>query len=289
VGDLTVGDVTMTLSNSNTADAISGGGEDYAYASIEFDSNGNVKVGNITVTAGDVTADAIDDNYVSAYFWLNTESSMNIGNITVVGGQMNGNDKLMDNLDVLFDSGLEAGFMDLEEEGDGSITIGNIDYRGYETNALIDVTLFKGAANIYAAQDDTTIYDNKSKNVITLGAGNDEVYLNATNATTDKTSASAIDEIINFASLKDDLFVESTSTSYNEFDFVSSNAGTYANFLTDAVAAMMDDDTDIYARVLDGSVYVAFDKDNSGTVDYVVKLTGITTLDVSDITIVDNI
>jgi hypothetical protein len=195
----------------------------------------------------------------------------------------------MDNLDVLFDSGSDSGFMDLTEEGSGSITIGNIDYRGYETNALIDVSAFKGAANIYAAQDDTTIIDNKSKNVITLGAGTDDVILNATNATTDKTSASAIDEIINFASLKDDLIIYTKSAGGSDFDFVSGNAGTYANFLLDAASAMGNDGTDIYARVLDGSVYVAIDADNGESVDYVVKLTGITSLDVTDITIWNNI
>lgn len=294
VGDMTVGDITVNLSNSNTADAISGLNDD-AYADVEIDTNGNLTVGNITVTAGDVTEDLLDSHTVSSYFEITTASNLNVGNITVIGGQKNANGNVMDNLGTLFNYDVSGGFMDLVEEGDGSITVGNIDYRGYEAEATIDLTAFasaiKGAAFIYAAQDDTTIYDNKSKNVITLGAGNDDVYLNATNSTTDKTSASAIDEIINFTSLKDDLFVESEDTDYSAFDFVSSNAGTYANFLTAAGEAMSSDDgeTDIYARVLDGSVYVAFDKDSSGTVDYVVKLTGITTLDVTDITIVDNL
>jgi hypothetical protein len=292
VGDMTVGDITVNLSNSNTADAISGL-NDNAYAGVEIDTNGNLTVGNITVTAGDVTEDLLDSHTVSSYFEFITASSLNVGNITVIGGQKNANG-VMDNLGTLFNYDASGGFMDLAEEGDGSITVGNIDYRGYEAEATIDLTAFpsaiKGAAFIYAAQDDTTIYDNRSKNVITLGAGTDSVHLNAETATTDKTSASAIDEIINFTSLKDKLFVESTDTDYDDFDFVSSNAGTYANFLTAAGEAMSSyADTEIYARVLDGSVYVAFDKDSSGTVDFVVKLTGITTLDVSDITIVDNL
>jgi hypothetical protein len=168
----------------------------------------------------------------------------------------------------------DSGWADLVELGSGAITIGNVDYSAYEAPAVINVSAFKGAAVIKAAQDDTIIIDNKSKNDIYLGAGDDIVVMNQS-PTTDKTDPTKIDAIHDFTSAADAIRIDTTS-GQNDFAFVSSAASTYAAFLTAAGNAMSNDGIDIYARRVGGDMYVAFDKDAGGAVDFVIKLVGVT-------------
>ena len=60
--------------------------------------------------------------------------------------------------------------------------------------ATIDALAWSGAGAITAAQKATIIFDNKTKNVITLGAGKDTV--NITNTNTGKATATVVDQII---------------------------------------------------------------------------------------------
>lgn len=281
VGLATVGDITLTA--SNTKAAITG-----ADVGFTMDSNGSVTVGDIAVAAGAATASFATAATVDFYLNINTGNNLTVGNITVTGGSRNdgiddiaGNadDALLDNLDVL------TTWLGLTETGSGSITIGNVDYSGYETSATINVSGFKGAANITAAQGDTVITDNKSKNVITLDSGDDTVNMSAITSTTDKTSATAIDEIISFTSGKDLISIDTTA-GVSDFAFVTSAAADYASFLTAANAAMTNDGTDIYARKVGADMYVAIESNADGLVDFVVKLSGVSTVTAADFAIV---
>ena len=281
VGLATVGDITLSASNVKAAAAA-------AWADFTMDSNGSIKIGNISAIAGAATADFVDTAMANFDVDITSGNNLTVGNIVVTGGLKsngtdniagNGDDVLMDNLNVL------TSWLSLTETGSGSITIGNVDYSGYKAAATIDVSGFKGAANITAAQGATIITDNKAKNVITLGAGNDDVNMNAVTSTTDKTLASAIDEIISFTSGKDVISIDTTSGA-GSFAFVSSASADYATFLASAGSAMTNDGTDIYARKVGADMYVAIDADNGGGVDFVIKLAGISTVTAADFNIV---
>ena len=162
--------------------------------------------------------------------------------------------------------------------------MGNIDYSDYESTATIDVSTWKGAGHIWAAQDDTTIYDNATQNIITLGDGSDYVYLTNT-ATTDETNAAAIDQIIDFTHGDDQIQID-----LNAADFAFKTAGLtdYASFLTWATAALADNTAlaDVAVGVFGGNSYVAVDVDGGGTLDFAVELVGVTNVDASDFVIV---
>ena len=128
---------------------------------------------------------------MTADFNIDTDGTLTVGDITVTGGYMSadGSPVVLDNFGTL------GTWLNLTGT---TITVGNVDYSDYESTASdYDVSAWKGAANIFAAQDDTTITDNVTKNVITLGNGPDTVNILA-GATTDETSAAAIDQIIGF-------------------------------------------------------------------------------------------
>jgi len=269
VGLSTVGNITLnaTLAASATQSAD-------AEVTFDFYSNGDIKVGNIVAVAGAVTDNM--DNSASMNFTVSlssTDGNVTVGNITVSGGQENSTSALLDDLDVLTSwLGLTAG---------GDITVGNIDYRGYANDATIDVSDWEGAAVIYAAQGDTYIYDNLTKNTIYLGAGDDTVEMVSAGVTINKNDVTKIDEIIGFSSGNDVIDFDTTFGD-NDFVFVSGFTGSYADFLADAADSMDNDGTDVFAAKVGNSVYVAVDDNNNGTVDLVVKLTGITSVDEND-------
>lgn len=277
VGAVTVGNIDMTL--ANTADAAATGD---ALGQVAIDVvGGNLTIGAITLSAVDLTdATILDTAQVAATFALNASGNVTVGDITVVGGFMSddGTPIVLDNFAVLntwFNPTVGA---------TKTITVGDIDYSGYESAATIDVSTYAGAANILAAQDDTVIYDNKTKNVITLDGGTDSIYLTEA-ATTNETLAANIDEIINFVHGTDKLYVNTTS-GLSVTAIKTTGLTDYASFLTwaaDGIAGI--NSYDVMVGVVGADTFVAFDKDNGGTIDFAIKLTGVTNIDGSDIVI----
>lgn len=279
VGAVTVGDINLTV--SNTASAAAG-----AYVSVSLESNGDVSVGDIAVTAGDVTADFATAAAASADVTLASNKNITVGNITVVGGQANdGPDNTVGTVDdVVLDSLANlTGWLSLAD-GDGAgttykVTVGNVDYSGYEAAATIDVSGFSGAGTIRAAQDDTDITLNSGKNLVYLGAGDDTVDVKT--GGTLKASADVIDAIFNFTTGKDVIEID-TSAAQGAFVFVSGDAGSYDAFLTAATSNISVDGTDIYARKVGSDVFVAVDKDDGGAIDFVIKLAGVASVQAAD-------
>lgn len=264
-GLLTVGNIAINLDIGVTADASV---TDDAVACIDIANEaGNLTVGNITLIAAEVTAsyDATADVCACVTLEASTTAGvLTVGNITVVGGYQNvGGDA--DNFAMLSCAG--TSWLDLV--GD-SITVGNIDYSGYEAAATIDVSAWDGAAIIKGAQDDTTITVNDGKNTIYLGDGSDTVNLGA-NAT-GPTAAATIDVIYDFTAGDDvlDGDVSGTSFAYN------SNASSYDSFITAASNGFLNLDYDVYAARVGGDTYVAFNLDGDTDLDFVVKLVGVT-------------
>ncbi len=264
-GLLTVGNIAINLDIGVTADASV---TDDAVACIDIANEaGNLTVGNITLIAAEVTAsyDATADVCACVTLEASTTAGvLTVGNITVVGGYQNvGGDA--DNFAMLSCAG--TSWLDLV--GD-SITVGNIDYSGYEAAATIDVSAWDGAAIIKGAQDDTTITVNDGKNTIYLGDGSDTVNLGA-NAT-GATAAATIDVIYNFEAGDDvlDGNVTGTDFAYN------SNASSYDSFIAAATNGMTNLNYDVYAARVGGDTYVAFNTDGDTDLDFVVKLVGVT-------------
>jgi hypothetical protein len=271
-GSITAGDISLSATAS-TVNAATSAIADLALVS----GKGAVTVGDVTV-AGSAAGTGSTPASASIAFSLNAATTVTVGDITVSGGGV-------DNLATLTSWMTTAGT---------TTTVGNVDYSGYTAAATIDVSALLGAGEIIASSGGSTITDNMTKNIITLGAGADTVNLDANDATTalmplDTSDATAIDEIIGFTSGVDTLDIETTSGS-DTFSFVSGPAADYAAFLAAAEAAMTNFGTDIYAREVDGDIYLAIDDDNvtaSGArdIEFVVKLSGITSLDSGDVTI----
>lgn len=269
-GAAKAGNIDITVSNTKSAAA-------GAYAYYELESKGAVTVGDIKLAAGAATAAFVNTATVDADVVItSTGGSVTVGNITVTGGYKNSGSTLLDNFDDLT-------WLALTKGGSGTITVGNIDYSGYTAAATLDVSGWGGAGVIKASSGGSTITDNKGKNEIYLGAGVDTVNISdITVSTTDKTDATKLDVIHNFSSGVDLISVEVGSHLQTDFAFVSSDAGSYAAFLTAAGSAMTTFGTDIYARKVGGDIYVAFDHNADGAVSYVIKLAGISAVVASD-------
>ena len=266
----TVGDINISVTNTAAANA-------GANAQFSMNSKGSITVGDISVTAGDATTSFVASATVDADVVLTTGNNLIVGNITVVGGDVHTGSVVNDSFATL------SNWLSLTETGSGSITIGNVDYSGYTAASTIDVSAIKGAAVIKAGTAGSTISDNLTKNVIHLGAGADTIVM-LEGMTTDETAAGNLDSIVNFASGVDAIAIDTTSNA-SDFAFVSSAAASYSAFLTAATSAMFNDGKDIYARVVGGNTYVAFDKDNGGAVDFVIELVGITSVSAGDFSI----
>jgi hypothetical protein len=284
MGAVTVGDVTMTLSNavSATVDA-----QGYFTLTVSAASGGNTTVGDITVSAAEVASGTagyvFESAFVSADFNIYSDGNLVIGDITVADGGYAGYASMADTSAAVLDNlGTLTTWLDLSVAAGKTITVGAVDYSGYQDVATIDVSAWKGAGVINAAQGDTTITDNKTKNVITLAGGDDLVILNA-GATTDESAEANIDEIIAFSHGDDMIQIDNTTGGGSTFAFKTTGLSDYAAFLAWAQGAISTDD--VAVGVVNGNMYVAIDNDAGGTVDFVIKLTGVTDVDATDFNI----
>jgi len=301
IGAITAGNITMVSKGA-------GAGADLTMSFTSADTIGPVKVGNVSIdlsqtakgaaalatnfleildqggpsdlTIGDIkisnssapTAAWVGTEKVSADFFISSEDGITIGNISVVGGQKAAG-VVLDNF-----SDLKA-LLDLHA-GAAGITVGNIDYSGYAAAATIDVSAWKGAAAITASKGGSTISDNATKNVITLGAGTDTV--NITNKNTGKADPNAVDQIINFTSGTDKLSLDLAGSDF-AYNGVST---TYAQFLINAGSAMSTNGIDIYSQRIGSDSFIGFDKDGNGSLDFVVEVVGVQVNNIGDFVIV---
>jgi hypothetical protein len=257
IGPVKVGNITLEMQNTKTGTAT-------AYNDLYiYDEGGtsDLTLGDIKITGNTgVTALWATTAKVAADFYISSDDGISIGNISVVGGNKIGAVS-MDNF-----ADLKA-LLDLHAGASG-ITVGNIDYSGYKAAAIIDASTWKGAAAITAAQKDTVIYDNKTKNVMTLGAGADQVHITLANS--GKLEATC-DQIVGFAKGTDLMYLNLAGT-----DFAYSAATrTFDQFITAASNAMASDGVDIFSQKIGANSFIAFDKDANGTLDFVVEVVGV--------------
>lgn len=274
VASMTVGDISITLTNG--VDATAGiSAFNQAYGTVDIDVN------NADIVVGDINLTMVDGGTKKAQAGANLYNfnvtldagtgDITLGDITVVGSAKGVAGAALDNL-------ASFGWLTLTTTGD--ITVGDIDYSGYALAGDIDVSGYLGAANIKAAAGGGDITVNDTQNMITLGAGNDVVIYVADELA--GTTQADVDSIIGFATTKDDL-------DFSAFGLgdaaVGGTAANYATFLTSAATAMgFNNSIDVFAMRVGGDTYVAVNSDNSanGDIEFVVKLTGVTTVVAGD-------
>ena len=260
IGTTTVGNISIDMNIDVTADC-NLNSTDYADAYYCLCScSDDVNVGDITISAAEVTGsyDASADVCLAVDLCAYS-GNLHIGNVTVHGGYSNAGG-VADNFGVLRD------WLDICYDDDASI--GNIDYSDYRSTANIDIDDLSGASVIKAAQDDTNIWLNDTKNSVYLGDGTDTVYVGA-NATT-PTAVAAIDVIYNFT-VGDDV-IETNGT-----ELATGGVATgYTQFLASAANSFVTGTYDVYTAKFGGDTYIAVN-DGSDHVGYVVKLVGVTT------------
>ncbi len=282
IGLMKVGNIDITVANTEEA-------QEAATVSLTIDTYGDLTVGNISLTQGDMTDWGANDsttfsewNDADMYAYVELDSwngDLVVGDITVTGGYLTSvSDDDNDNYGYLGWDVTDSDGNWLHLYADGTITVGNIDYSGYERFATIDVSEWLGAANIKASQGGSDITDNAGQNTITLGDGADTVYLLNSNGDKDVTVAANADVIIDFDAAEDLIDLEFSWDEYAEDE--SGSITTYGGFLAAADTA----DKDIYAIKVGSDIWVALDSDDDNTVDFVVKLAGLSTISESDFT-----
>lgn len=269
IGPVKVGNITMEAQNTKTGTTAA----ELGLVIYDLGGASDLTLGDIKLTGNTgVTALWNPLAIVSADFYVSSEDGISIGNISVIGGNKVGA-VVMDNFGDL------KTLLDLHAGASG-ITVGNIDYSGYKAASIIDVSTWKGAAVINASSGGSDISDNKTKNVMTLGAGQDDVFI--TNTNTGKADASVVDQIISFSRGTDLMHVDLAGT-----DFAYSAAPrTYAEFLVAANSAMSINGVDIFSQKIGSDSFIAFDVTGNGTLDFVVEVVGVQIDNVADFVIV---
>lgn len=253
-GLLTVGNVSITVGNAAKATG--------ALASFSVDNAlGAVKVGNIAITAASVrgTTDTLmsyDENIV-----ITAATSVTVGNISVSGSTGGG----ANNFNV---------FTNLLTLNAGTTkTIGNVDYSGFTSAATIDVSGFKGAASVTGGTKGDTITDNTGVNSLTGGSGADTFTFVTGNKGVTAATADVITDFNNTAGDKITVFggfaaALNPDTNYGE--------GSFADFATFQTAANAGN-KEVYVGQIGADSYLAIDAANDGTIDFYVKLVGVST------------
>jgi Ca2+-binding RTX toxin-like protein len=149
-----------------------------------------------------------------------------------------------------------------------------VDYSGYGAAATIDVSGYAGNTTIVGSAFGDTITDNKGANTITGGAGADTFTFLDTNTGKTATTADVITDFNNAAGDKIDLSVGVNVGNYGEASYAD-----FASFVTGANAA----DKAVMVGLIGNDGFVAVDYDTNGTVDFMIKLTGLTSLSNIDV------
>ena len=291
IGNITVGDVAVTVngdsawgyfyisaSSATSAGTVTVGDLDLAvgtvaqktaYLDVEIGNDlGSVVVGDIDLTgtsvrgAGDITMAYTAD----VSLWSSAAGGITIGTITVSGG-----DGAADNFaDSTFDLATGGGWLTLSAGAQG-VTLGGVDYSGYgkATGVTLDVSGFKGNTMVVGSAFNDAITDNAGDNELTGGAGADTFTILDTNT---GTTQGLIDKIMDFSNAqgdKIDLSVAVNVANYGEAGYADYNA-----FLAGADAA----DKAVWVGLVGSTGFAAVDYDASGSVDYVIQLTGLGSL-----------
>lgn len=270
----------MTLGDLDLSTSIGAADTALAYAYMYVDNESDLTVGDITIGGSAAALTGAFSTTIAQRITVSLDAAgdLTVGDITVSGsGAVIGATATA--ADVFADNFGDLGWLSLTATGD--ITVGDIDYSGYAGSTSLDVSGYLGAAAISAAQGGGDIALNTTKNVVTLAAGADTVIFDS--ATVLKDTADVIDTLIGFASGADSLEIDLASA----LDFAFSSVGTtYDAFLTTAGNAMAIDDRNIFAQTDGSDTWVAIDTDDSGDVDFVIELSGVTSVTAGDFAIV---
>ena len=189
------------------------------------------------------------------YVTGDANGDLTVGDVTVSGG-----DGAVDNFATL------TGWLSLTAGGD--ITIGNVDYSGYGAEATIDVSGYRGAAEIAGSAYDDVITDNSGTNAVTGNDGADRFVFVDSNTGQTETTLDQIMDFNNAGGDKIDLTPVVNVGNYSE--------GTYADFAAYTTAAAAADKV-VFAGEVGGvdGVILAVDFNNDTNVDFMIQLVGV--------------
>ena len=238
-----MGDINLSAVNTSTVDADSDPNGDLFHFGVTLNADG----GNEAITIGDIS----------------------------VSG-----DGTLDNLGALFDLGPIDGW--LNTNGSTDVTVGDIDYSGYDGDAVLYLAGVEGAANITAAAGDTEITVNDTENLITLGGGDDTVRYEAVEDS--GTTYADIDKISGFDSGSDEIDFSwfNNNTSMGTSEGIGGTVANYDAFVVAAASAIDNEGYDLFTMYAGGNTYVAVDTDGDDEIDFAIELTGVTNVSVAD-------
>lgn len=242
-----LGDVSIAVARNNALATLS-----------LFNYEGSVTVGDINVTIGTGSGTAGVSVVISAD---DSDTSGNVADITIGDVTVSGGNGVADNL-ATFSTG---SWLDLTAAV-GDINIGTVDYSKYGAAATIDLSGFTTATGVVGSAYADTIIDGAGASTYTGGKGGDEFDFSA--GLSGKTEAT-IDTVTDFDAAGGDLLllgVVPTAPTYGEATYA-----TFAAFVTGANAA----NKEVFVGQVGSNSFVAVDAGNDGTVDYIIKLTGV--------------
>jgi len=242
----------------------------------------NTNVGSTVSAEIDITFTGENDLFNDTDSVSISLESGNVGEVVVDAAAL----EVLDNFQVLTD------WLDLDASG--VITIGDVDYSGYEADdVVIDVSNFSGASIILGGQGDTTITGNSDANNITIYDGDDELIF--ADGDSGITLATA-DYVNGFVAADDSLDLgltgSATTSTGNYVEASSAVTGatvalSFAAALTAANTALAtlagtSSEAELYAFQYDSTNgYLFEDTDADGDADYVIVLVGINNTEIS--------
>jgi len=267
-GDVTVGDVSIMLADTNTATTDTAAASANVSLSLSSTNSADtLTVGNIDVSvAGDLAGD-------EAFIYLaNNTGDIAIGNVTVSGVGV----FILDGAAHTVLTTDNTSFLSVNAGGD--VSIGNVDFSGYENDAVIDLSFAtSGAAIILGSDNDDTIVGTASTNVITAGTGYDTIDISSggvdtivTNLGDSGKTAPTIDVITGWGTTDklDFNTVAATAANYVE----GTGSADLAHFVTNANNAL-NSTVKFYVDTFGGNTYVAVNT-TSGDCEMIIELVG---------------
>ena len=257
VGGTTTGALTI-----GAIDLFGQTGSGTASLIVDVTSTGNITAGKITVGENVVGGTGADADVT---FALTGDGAITLGNVVVTGDASTSNFETLDYNDTA------NSWLDADVTGTGDVTIGNVNYSGFDGNATIDVNGWVGAKTIWGASGDNIIIGNSGQNTIHLAAGAGADTIRIEEVQLNGTALVGSDYVKGFESGTDGFNIN-TASGAGTAVVAAGTFDTYAAFL--AYAATNTDT--VYAAKIAGSddYFVIVDADGTGTADYVYRVDG---------------
>jgi fibronectin-binding autotransporter adhesin len=290
-GNVTLGNITMGVSQTNTttaAAAVTGG-----FA--EFQLNFNVASLTGDLSVGTITFNGLVGNVLDVELTTGIGGDVHIAGIDVKGtGTFTGGDYVLNvgGADVTIDTVKVEGAAASNNLANilagvtqtGNLTLHTVDYSNFTGGAaVIDVSAYSGDIAVIGSAAGDTITTNLGSDTLTGGAGTDAFVIAAQSQNLTTLTLFHAGETTTITDFKaGPTFGETIATNANQFDvahYAEKSAASADAAFTLALSTMSDptQQSDIVAVQVGADTYVFVDTDGGNNVDEVIKLTGVNT------------